>query len=71
MILKSYKMKFEFIFLLGIITTIYYGNEIHNFNVQADKIVYEIFINSIKKYKINYPSDILEEKVKFDFVNIY
>lgn len=64
-------MKFEFIFLLGIIATIYYGHEIHNFNVEADKFFYEILLNSIKKYKISYPSDMLEEKFKFDFVNIY
>jgi hypothetical protein len=64
-------MELKLIFLLGIIATIYYGNEIHNFNVQTDKLFYEILLNNIKKYKITYPSDILEEKVKFIPCNIY
>lgn len=64
-------MKFEFIFLLCIISTIYYGNEIHNFNVKTDTLFYEMLLNSIKKYKITYPSDILEEKVNFVTYNIY
>ena len=64
-------MRLKFIFLLGFLLTVYYGKEIHTFNEQADKIVHEIFINSIKKYKITYPSDILEEKIKFVSYNIY
>jgi len=64
-------MEFKFIFLLGFLLTVYYRKEIHSFNEQTDTLFYEMLLNSIKKYKITYPSDILEEKIKFDFVNIY
>ena len=64
-------MKLKLLFLLGIITTIYYGNEIHTSDEKNDNFFYELFVNSIKKYKITYPSDILEEKVKFVPYNIY
>ena len=52
--------KLIFLSLLVILTTFYYGNETYAFNEKND----ELFLNWTKKYKITYPSNILDEKFK-------
>jgi cathepsin L len=52
--------KLIFLSLLVILTTFYYGNETYAFNEKTD----ELFLNWTKKYKITYPSNILDEKFK-------